>query len=63
MIKRFCDKCEKEITNDGENHHHGISFLDAKDGKTKYVDLCSECYKDLIDTNLNWLYNKEANND
>ena len=60
MIKRFCDKCKKEITNDDE--HYGISFLDAKDGKTKYVDLCSGCHKDVIDTNFNWLYNREANN-
>ena len=58
MIKRFCDKCKKEITNDDE--HYGVSFLDPKDGKTTYVDLCSECRQDLIDTNFNWLYNKEA---
>ena len=58
MIKRFCDKCKKEITND--NKHYGISFLDSKDGKTKYVDLCSKCHKDVIDKNFNWLYNKET---
>lgn len=58
MIKRFCDKCKKEITND--NNHYGISFLDSNDGKTKYVDLCRECHKDVIDKNFNWLYNKET---
>ena len=57
MIKRFCDKCKKEITND--NEQYGISFLDV-DGKTKYVALCSVCHKDLVDTNFNWLYDNDS---
>lgn len=57
MIKRFCDKCKKEITNDAEQY--GISFLDV-DGKTKYVELCSVCHKDLTETNFDWLYNNDS---
>ena len=44
MTKEYCDKCEKEITNE----YHMAFFVDISAFKKKFYTLCQECGEEMI---------------
>ena len=58
MLKRICDRCEKEIV-DGEYYKFEISHMKSSGvlGMESYFDLCPECFELICN------FNKENKNE
>ena len=45
MKKTFCDRCGKDITNDGKEHIQKYNVFCV----SKKIDLCDVCHASLVD--------------
>ena len=60
MVKRFCDVCKSEITNDWYNINIDYRHSNAVHlGFLKFGEVCEECYAKIYETIANIKYGDE----
>jgi len=56
-MKKFCDKCGKEISEDADNEIYFTRTRNTRYGYDKRINLCNGC----LDKFDNWLKKKDLN--